>query len=201
MDNGETGDFLRAVETGAGPKSKMEEHYYGIYAKRDTMIMNILLSTGIRVSELVGLDIKDVDLLHSGIRIIRKGGKEDIICYNDKVREMLKDYIEYRKKIISKEGHENALFLSSQKRRITVRSVENLVKKYAGRASLLKKITPHKLRATYGTALYEETNDLYLVAEVLGHESVETTRKHYTEVTNRHKYENRNAVDYQKNQG
>ena len=77
------------------------------------------------------------------------------------------------------EGHENALFLSMQNKRITVRAVENLVKKYAAVVTSLKKITPHKLRSTYGTTLYRETGDIYLVADVLGHKDVNTTRKHY----------------------
>ena len=76
-------------------------------------------------------------------------------------------------------GHEDALFLSLQKKRLNVRSVENLVKKYAKIVTPLKKITPHKLRSTYGTNLYRETGDIYLVADVLGHEDVNTTKKHY----------------------
>jgi site-specific recombinase XerD len=87
--------------------------------------------------------------------------------------------MEQREKIVPEEGHENALFLSLQNRRITVRAVENLVKKYASRVTSLKKITPHKLRSTYGTTLYKETGDIYLVADVLGHKDVNTTRKHY----------------------
>lgn len=79
------------------------------------------------------------------------------------------------------EGHENALFLSSQRRRITVRSIELLVKKYASTVTG-KHITPHKLRSTYGTNLYKETGDIYLVADVLGHSDVNTTRKHYAEL-------------------
>ena len=71
------------------------------------------------------------------------------------------------------------LFLSIQNRRITVRAVENLVKKYAKTVTTLKKITPHKLRSTFGTNLYNETGDIYLVADVLGHKDVNTTRKHY----------------------
>ena len=72
-------------------------------------------------------------------------------------------------------------------RRITARAVENLVKKYAKIASPLKKITPHKLRSTYGTMLYHETEDIYLVANVLGHKDVNTTRKHYAAASEEHK--------------
>ena len=115
----------------------------------------------------------------NGIRILRKGGKESVIYFGDEVETALLDYLEEREQAVTLEGHENALFLSLQNRRITVRSVENLVKKYASRVTTLKKITPHKLRSTYGTALYQETDDIYLVADVLGHNDVNTTRKHY----------------------
>ena len=69
-----------------------------------------------------------------------------------------------------------------QNKRIGVRSVEKLVKKYAQKVTVLKKITPHKLRSTYGTTLYNETGDIYLVADVLGHKDVNTTRKHYAQM-------------------
>ena len=78
-----------------------------------------------------------------------------------------------------KDSKENALFVSLQKKRITTRAVENLVKKYSKIASPLKKISPHKLRSTYGTNLYRETGDIYVVAEVLGHKDVNTTKRHY----------------------
>ena len=91
-------------------------------------------------------------------------------------------------------GHEEALFLSMQMKRISVRSVEKLVKKYASRVTTLKKITPHKLRSTYGTALYQETGDIYLVADVLGHKDVNTTRKHYSAQNEQRKRKAANIV-------
>ena len=108
-----------------------------------------------------------------------QGGADVILYFGEEVREALLDYLEEREKIIPKEGSEDALFLSMQKRRISVRAVENLVKKYARPVTPLKTITPHKLRSTYGTQLYQETGDIYLVADVLGHKDVNTTRKHY----------------------
>ena len=93
--------------------------------------------------------------------------------------DALQAYLEERSHIIPLSGHEEAVFLSLQNRRITVRSVENLVKKYTSRVTSVKKITPHKLRSTYGTNLYQETGDIYLVADVLGHKDVNTTRRHY----------------------
>ena len=94
---------------------------------------------------------------------------------------------------------EHALFLSMQYRRITVRAVENLVKKYAKIVSPLKKITPHKLRSTYGTALYRETGDIYIVADVLGHKDVNTTRKHYAAITEDHRKSVANVIHLRNN--
>ena len=102
-----------------------------------------------------------------------------IVYFGEEVESALLDYLEERQGITAIAGHENALFLSTQRRRIGVQAVENLVKKYAGAITTSKKITPHKLRSTYGTSLYQETNDIYLVADVLGHKDVNTTKKHY----------------------
>ena len=92
------------------------------------------------------------------------------------------------------EGHENALFLSLQNKRISVRAVEKLVKKYSSLVTNLKKITAHKLRSTYGTSLYRETGDIYLVADVLGHKDVNTTRKHYAAIEEERRRKAANAV-------
>ena len=130
---------------------------------RDLALMTLLLGTGLRVSECVGLDIRDVDFKNDGVRVHRKGGKEVVVYFGEEVREALLDYMEERKKKIPVSGHEQALFLSLQDKRMSVKSVENLVKKYARLVTPLKKITPHKLRSTYGTTLYQETGDIYLV--------------------------------------
>ena len=142
-------------------------------------IITLLLGTGIRVSECVGLDKNNIDFKNNGILIKRKGGYEDIVYFGEEVHKALTDYMNEREHIMPESGHENALFLSLQNKRISVRSVELLVKKYAKTVTSLKKITPHKLRSTYGTTLYQETGDIYLVADVLGHKDVNTTKKHY----------------------
>lgn len=170
--------LLDQVEGGT-KLTKKELEYHKKTKVRDVALLTLLLGTGIRVSECVGLDVNDVNFESGGIRIRRKGGYEAVIYFGDEVETALLDYLEQREHIIPAEGHENALFLSLQNRRMAVRSVENLVKKYASRVTTLKKITPHKLRSTYGTNLYQETGDIYLVADVLGHHDVNTTRKHY----------------------
>ena len=157
-------------------------------------LLTLLLGTGIRVSECVGLDIHDVDFDNQRMKVRRKGGYEDIVYFGEEVSLALQDYLEERERIIPLTGHENAFFLSMQNRRITVRSVENLVKKYASKVTTMKKITPHKLRSTYGTTLYQETGDIYLVADVLGHKDVNTTRKHYAAMQDENKRKAAKAV-------
>ncbi|MDO5519331.1 MAG: tyrosine-type recombinase/integrase [bacterium] len=178
LDIDEIAKLLDEVESGDNLTDN-QKRYHGKTAKRDLAIMTLLLGTGIRVSECVGLDINDVDFENDGIKILRKGGNEVVIYFGEEVRESLLDYLEERKRIVPCEGSTNALFLSMQKKRLNVRSVENLVKKYSKLVTKLKRITPHKLRSTYGTNLYRETGDIYLVADVLGHKDVNTTRKHY----------------------
>ena len=178
LDADEVAILLDQVEDG-DKLTKDQLKYHNKTKIRDIAILTLLLGTGLRVLECVGLDIKDVDFKNNGIKIRRKGGYETVVYFGDEVADALHDYLEKRYHIVPLEGHEDALFLSIQNRRITVRAVENLVKKYAANVTGLKKITPHKLRSTYGTALYQETGDIYLVADVLGHKDVNTTRKHY----------------------
>ena len=159
--------------------SGQKKMYYEKTKIRDLAIVTLLLGTGIRVSECVGLDIQDVDFKNNGIKVVRKGGSEMIVYFGPEVETALRNYIEFRKGITPLAGHENALFYSTQRRRIGVQAVENMVKKYAREVTTTKKITPHKLRSTYGTSLYRETGDIYLVADVLGHKDVNTTKKHY----------------------
>lgn len=178
LEPNEVAILLDQVEDGT-KLTKKELEYHKKTKLRDVALLTLLLGTGIRVSECVGLDISDVNFEVDGIKIRRKGGYEAIIYFGEEVETALLDYLEERNHIIPAEGHENALFLSLQNRRMAVRSVENLVKKYSSRVTTLKKITPHKLRSTYGTTLYQESGDIYLVADVLGHKDVNTTRKHY----------------------
>ncbi len=182
LDVNEIADLLDAVESG-NTLSDAQRRFHKKNKRRDLALLTLMLGTGIRVSECVGLDLIDLDFNNDRIKIVRKGGYEAFVYFGDEVREALEAYLEEReeiKEIVS--GHENALFLSSRKQRITVRNVENLVKKYAQTVTVMKNITPHKLRSTYGTALYQQTGDIYLVADVLGHKDVNTTRKHYAAI-------------------
>ena len=194
LEPNEVAELLDQVEAGTN-LSKKQLSYHSKTAIRDTALLTLLLGTGLRVSECVGLDIKDIDFENGRLKVRRKGGYEDVVYFGDEVRDALLAYLEERKRIIPMEGHEEAFFLSMQNRRITVRAVENLVKKYADNATGgMKKITPHKLRSTFGTNLYQETGDIYLVADVLGHKDVNTTRKHYAAMKDEHKRRAAKAV-------
>ena len=193
LDSDEVAKMLMKADSGA-ELTRSQQRFHDKTRLRDMAILTLLLGTGIRVSECVGLDLDDLDFREKGMLVHRKGGSESIVYFGDEVEAALKDYLEQRKQILPKEGHEKALFLSLQNRRITVRAVENLVKKYAGLATSLKKITPHKLRSTYGTSLYRETGDIYLVADVLGHKDVNTTRKHYAAIDEDRRKNARNIV-------
>ncbi len=180
MEIDEVARMLDMVETGEALSGKNQRKYNEHTRQRDLAILTLFLGTGIRVSELVGIDIEDIDFAVNGFTVTRKGGNQAILYFPDEVAEVLKEYLEERLKIEPVPGHENALFLSLQRRRISVRAVEIMVKKYATLAAPLKKrLSPHKLRSTFGTNLYRETGDIYLVADVLGHSDVNTTRRHY----------------------
>ena len=171
--------LLDYIEHGGDDLTGQKKVYYEKNKDRDLALVTLLLGTGVRVSECVGLDIEDVDFKNNGIKVTRKGGNEMVVYFGNEVEKALKKYLEVRKNIVPVSGHEHALFYSTQRKRIGIQAVENLVKKYACAITTTKKITPHKLRSTYGTTLYQETGDIYLVADVLGHRDVNTTKKHY----------------------
>lgn len=178
----EVAKLLDEVEFGDS-LSTTQKKYHNHTKYRDLAMVTLLLGTGIRVSECVGLNISDIDFDVNGLRITRKGGNEVIIYFGEEVDETLRGYLQVRNQNLKIQlGHEDALFLSLQNRRISVRSVQNIVKKYSNFVTKLKNISPHKLRSTYGTTLYQETGDIYLVADVLGHKDVNTTKKHYAQI-------------------
>ncbi len=189
----EVAKLLDEVESGEKLTDR-QKAFHDNTKVRDLAIVTLLLGTGMRVSECVGIDLNDVDFNEGAIKVIRKGDKEAVIYFGDEVRDALGCYVELRKEISALPGHENALFLSLQKKRITDRAVQNLVKKYSRLVTTLKNISPHKLRSTYGTQLYLETGDIYLVADVLGHSDVNTTKKHYADIDNDHRRRAVNAV-------
>jgi len=185
--------LLDTVENGEKLTAKQQQ-YHEITKLRDLAIITLLLGTGMRVSECVGLNLQDFDFETNGVKVTRKGGDEVVLYFGIEVEQALKDYIEQREETETKAGHENALFLSIQNRRMTDRAIQKLVKKYSQLVTTVKNISPHKLRSTFGTQLYQETQDIYLVANVLGHADVNTTRKHYAKMDENYRRRAANAV-------
>ena len=145
LEKDEVRDVLQGAETGDS-LTKAQFSFAKVSQMRDVAILTLLLNTGIRVSEMVGIDLQDIDWNEKRIKIFRKGRKEQYVYFNAPVEEALKDYI--------------------------------LVKKYTASVVPMKRITPHKLRSTFATNLYEETGDIYVTSEALGHSSLETVKKY-----------------------
>lgn len=189
LDKSQIQRLLSAVQSGSGLTKKQADSH-AILWKRDFAIIMLLLGTGIRVSELVGIDLADIDFYEASILIVRKGGDQDQVFFAPEVEEAIRDYVETcREYLCPKDTDEPALFLSLHRKRMATRSVEVLVKKYTGLAGINLKVSPHKLRSTFGTTLYEATGDIYLVADALHHSSIETTRRHYARMSRDHKRE------------
>ncbi len=199
LDTDEVALLLDYIEHCGDHLTGQKRVFYEKTRERDLALVTLLLGTGIRVSECVGLDIEDVDFKNNGISVTRKGGNEMVVYFGPEVEKALKNYIAVREGITPLAGHEHALFYSAQRRRIGIQAVENLVKKYAREITTTKKITPHKLRSTYGTALYQETGDIYLVADVLGHKDVNTTKKHYAALDDARRRQAASAVTLREN--
>ena len=178
LDSNEVFDIIEAAESGDG-LTPHQRAYHEKTRVRDTAILMLFLGTGIRISELVGLNNEDLNFKDNSFIVTRKGGNKSILYFDEDVAAALQRYLDYKENNYEDLKEPTALFVSNNKSRITVRAVENLVQKYAKIISPLKKISPHKLRSTYGTQLYRATGDIYVVADVLGHKDVNTPRKHY----------------------
>lgn len=189
LDSNEVFDIIEAAESGDG-LTPHQRAYHEKTRVRDTAILMLFLGTGIRISELVGLNNEDLNFKDNSFIVTRKGGNKSILYFDEDVAAALQRYLDYKENNYEDLKEPTALFVSNSKSRITVRAVENLVQKYAKIISPLKKISPHKLRSTYGTQLYRATGDIYVVADVLGHKDVNTTRKHYAAISD----DNRRAV-------
>lgn len=197
LENDEVRDVLHGAETGDS-LTPAEYRISKNQKYRDIAILTLLLNTGLRVSEMVGIDLSDIDWKMKKIGVYRKGAKEQFIYFNDAVYEALRDYLEYERKADSADN--DALFISRKNQRLTVRSVERIVKKYTRSVVPSKKITPHKLRSTFATALYgnEESGvggDIYIVADALGHSGLETVKK-YTNVSDERRKKAASAIEY-----
>ena len=156
-----------------------------ILAQRDSAILEVLYSCGIRVSELVGLDVDDLDFNLGIIKVKGKGKKERIVPIGTKAIEALNDYldniVELREKVVDK-GLDNPVFLNFRGKRLTTRSVARIVKKHVLQCGIMRDISPHSIRHTFATHLLDAGADLRSIQELLGHTSLATTQK-YTHIS------------------
>lgn len=159
-------------------------------ARRDRAILELLYATGIRVSELVGLDEDDLNLKDRLIRVRGKGQKERIVPFGRKAAESLQAYLPVRSLLWSKSSSVKdatfkAIFLNTRGTRLSCRSVQRIVRKYLERRALQRKISPHSLRHSFASHLLSRGADVRAIQELLGHESLATTEK-YTHLDLRH---------------
>ena len=142
-------------------------------AKRDRVIFELFLGTGIRIAELVSLDVDDVDLDGKHIRILGKGGIPQVKFIKSSLRTLLRNYLKQRRRLDT--GDCRALFVSSRGSRLCERQIAQRLKLWLDAAGIAKSITPHGLRHTFATHLYAKTSDLLLVKRALGHADISTT--------------------------
>lgn len=181
LEKDEVSRLMNAIENPSTFTNRQKEYNKNTF-ERDNAIITLFLGTGIRISELVGLNVESFDFSQNAFLVTRKGGNRTMLYFSNEIAMALKTWLEKRATLGLNEK-ERAMFISLQNKRISIRAVENLVKKFAQEASPLKKISPHKLRSTFGTNLYKETKDIYIVADVLGHKDVNTTKRHYAAIS------------------
>lgn len=175
MDSDEASDFIDIVSSGSVSGTMMEKIYHDKLGYRNFVIVNLMLSTGIRVSELVGLDVNDVDLKNSCIHVIRKGNVKDTVYFPDDIRDVLDEYTTER--CLDTSADTSALFLSTRKTRLSVRSVENIIKKYARKAVPLKDIHCHSTRSSFAMEFLKNSEgDIEGLQSALGHASIATSQ-------------------------
>ena len=172
--------LLNCIKDQSG-RSKHAIEYNKRMVKRDLAIIMTLLGTGMRVSELVGLNMNDIDRTSKPkiyLRIVRKGRDEDKVRAVQPVYIAIEDYIRNSRPQLVGSSNENALFISTRGTRMSVNAIQKMLDEYCKKAGLPDNITPHKMRATFATKVYSETKDIYAIKDALHHSSIDTS-KHY----------------------
>ena len=149
---------------------------------RDRAILEVIYGTGLRVTEIIRMNINDIDFDESEIKVLGKGAKERIVLFGSHARAALHKYMEEGRRQLTSGKKTAALFINRRGGRLTTRSVERKISSYAKKAGLNKKVTPHTLRHSFATHLLSGGADLRMVQELLGHVSLSTTQV-YTHIT------------------
>jgi integrase/recombinase XerC len=167
-------EAFRLMERPKNPSEKSISDTAKNKRLRDGAILELLYSSGLRVGELVGLNLNRLDLDLGIVKVMGKGRKERIVPVGSKAVEALKTYLEKR----AVEGGEEPLFVNSRGGRLTARSVGRLVKKYTKSSGIFRKVSPHSLRHTFATHLLDAGADIREIQEMLGHASLSTTQRY-----------------------
>lgn len=205
LDKDEKASFLNSVVDGEGLSNKQKK-YYEKNSVRDTAIALLFFATGLRVSELVGIDIDDINFNNHSIRVTQKGKQEtdDYVYMSDESEGAVREYLEIRESLYKPDKNEKALFLNHGRNikdsdgkifrqsgyRITIKSTERLVKRYKDAANITKKVTPHRLRATFAMNVLESNGDLRLTQQLMHHKNVQTTQIYTTRENELKSYRN-----------
>lgn len=158
---------------------------------RDYAIVMVALSLGLRVTSLTEIDLDDIDFVNKEIKIVEKGNKIRSMAFGDNLSNIIQDWLADRAKLIDDDTN-RALFISKRRDRITSNTIAAIIKKYT--YNIDKHITPHKLRSTCATNIYNSTGDIYLTSYVLGHSDVAVTKR-YTQVSEEKKKKAATAMD------
>jgi integrase/recombinase XerC len=152
--------------------------------RRDRAILELLYASGLRVSELAGLDLRSINYGDGMLMVRGKGRKERIVPFGSKAKQALEDYLPVREKVLmeARKTGQTALFLNTKGARLTTRSVDRLLKKYVRTFGPNVKVSPHSMRHAFASHLLTEGADLRAIQEMLGHKSLATTQK-YTQVS------------------
>lgn len=195
LDTREQIDLLDSIDDGSR-LTENEKKWHDKYRTRDLALVTLLLDTGMRVSELHGIDIADVDLEVCSVIIIRKGGNIQTLYFSDSTRDILEEYIAERRKYDEQADGKYPLFTTTRGRRLSVRAIQDMVKKYAVAAlpGKGKKISPHKMRSSFAMEFYEDQRDLIALQKKLNHKNL-STLKYYTEASDKRMRETRSVIE------
>lgn len=171
LSKAEITKYINSVDIGVG--SNMSKSFQKEWRERDKAIIIVFLNTGLRRAALMKLDVNSINFEDKNLIVTDKEGKVDTYSLSDEVLEILNAWLRKREKLLNGK-HEDALFISNRRQRMNQRAIYDIVKKYASNIKG-KNITPHKLRATYGTQLYEATKDIYFVQDCMHHANPQTT--------------------------
>lgn len=199
LDMNEQIKFIDAISSG-DDLDENKQKYHNKYRLRDSALIILLLDTGMRVSELHGINNHDFDFINCSVIVTRKGGNIQTIYFSDDTRDLLEEYLAYKKTKFPDMTDEAPFFTTLKGDRLSIRAIEVLVKKYAV-ASLPgkgQKISPHKMRSSFAMEFYGETKDILALQRKLGHKNITATNI-YAKATDKKMQETRNLLSNKRN--